>query len=140
MPPTPSGALAQRNDKQKQYLSETYVPSWDKNLFHVQQQLRVMFLNSLNYPLGIYTNTTGTATNIVYDVKRIIGAALRIDTHGIILALNHPSGEMEPSETELTLRKKVKKAAGYFDIDLLDFLIVTENSYYSFGDSNLPKK
>ena len=53
----------------------------------------------------------------------------------IIICHNHPSGNREPSEADKRITSKIKDAASFFDISLLDHLIVTQDGYYSFADS-----
>jgi DNA repair protein RadC len=56
---------------------------------------------------------------------------------GIILIHNHPSGQLKPSRQDIGLTQKLKEGASLFDIKLLDHLIVTDNSYYSFADEGI---
>ena len=55
---------------------------------------------------------------------------------GLLLAHNHPTGNLQPSKTDIALTKKIKTAAQAIDIQLLDHLIVSENGYFSFADEN----
>jgi DNA repair protein RadC len=55
---------------------------------------------------------------------------------GIILAHNHPSGQLKPSEADIRITKKIKNAMELFDVSVFDHIILTEDSYYSFADNN----
>jgi len=63
--------------------------------------------------------------------------AINSNASGIILAHNHPSGNLKASQDDLNITKKVKEAAKLFDINLLDHLIVTTDGYYSLSDEGL---
>ena len=69
------------------------------------------------------------------DVKLIIQAALLANASAIIIAHNHPSGNLRPSIEDNRLTKRVAEAAKLFDIAVLDHLIVTSESFYSFSDN-----
>jgi DNA repair protein RadC len=63
--------------------------------------------------------------------------ALENDAVSIILCHNHPSGSLKPSRADEQLTAKIKEAASYFDISVLDHIIVSEEGYYSFADEGL---
>ena len=79
----------------------------------------------------------GGMSGTVVDVKLIFKRALEESASGIILAHNHPSGNLTPSEQDKQLTKKVKEAGKTLDISVLDHLIVTDQSFYSFADENM---
>ena len=63
--------------------------------------------------------------------------ALELLASSIIICHNHPSGNKEPSEADKRITAKIKEASSYFDISLLDHLIITDNGYYSFADNGI---
>jgi DNA repair protein RadC len=65
----------------------------------------------------------------------ILATALNCLASGIILCHNHPSGNCNPSETDIAMTKKVKQSAEIMDIQVLDHIILTEESYYSMVDN-----
>jgi DNA repair protein RadC len=67
----------------------------------------------------------------------IINATVSRLASGLILAHNHPSGNSQPSEADLKITRKIKEAAQFLDISLLDHLIITDGSYLSMADENL---
>jgi DNA repair protein RadC len=79
----------------------------------------------------------GSETASVVNVREIVRNALLKKTVKVIVAHNHPSGNIQPGEADINLTKKLKKALGFFDIDLLDHIIVGGNNYFSFADNNL---
>lgn len=97
----------------------------------------IMLLNNANHVLGISKISTGTTTATVVDVKMIMQRALLAHATGIILAHNHPSGTLKPSEADKRLTTKIKTAAEYLDLKILDHLIITSESYFSFADESI---
>jgi len=93
-----------------------------------------LYLNRANTPIGIYQLSIGGQTGTVVDPKMIMQVAAKSHACVIILAHNHPSGNLQPSDADISLTKKIKKACEIFDIVLLDHIILTESSYFSFAD------
>lgn len=75
-------------------------------------------------------------TATLVDLKLLFAVVLKSASSNIILAHNHPSGNLEPSESDKRLYNKIK-AAEYLDINVLDNMIITKDNYYSFVDENL---
>jgi DNA repair protein RadC len=73
----------------------------------------------------------------VADPRVILKRALEEDAVSLILCHNHPSGSLKPSRADEELTRKIKEAATYFDIKVLDHLIVSEDGYYSFADEGI---
>jgi DNA repair protein RadC len=71
-------------------------------------------------------------------VRLIFQAAIKSNASGIIVCHNHPSGNLNPSESDTKLTQKIKEAGNLMDIQLLDHLILTtDDNYYSFADNGL---
>jgi len=87
--------------------------------------------------IGIEHHSIGGIVGTVADIKLIVATALKCIASSIILAHNHPSGNLEPSKVDKDFTKKVSEACKLFDISLLDHLIVTSEGYYSFCDEDL---
>ena len=81
--------------------------------------------------------STGGITGTVADPRVILKRALEHNATAIILCHNHPSGSLKPSKADEELTWKIKEAARYFDIQILDHIIVSEEGYYSFADEGL---
>jgi DNA repair protein RadC len=74
----------------------------------------------------------------VADTRLVLGIALKVAATGIILAHNHPSGNLKPSIADEALTEKIKTAASFMDILVSDHLILSANGeYYSFADEGL---
>ncbi len=97
-----------------------------------------MYLNRSNRVIGVYHMSTGGITGTVVDIRLLLSVALKTAATGIILAHNHPSGNLKPSEADKELTNKIKKASEYMDIKLLDHLIIAqEGKYFSFNEDGL---
>lgn len=111
--------------------------NWDKNKIELQEQFKVMLLNTRGACLGIVEISTGSIKGCVVDTRLIFAAALKANAVSIILAHNHPSGNLEPSDADKTLTEKIAAAGELLDIPLQDHLIITTGGYKSFADSGL---
>lgn len=110
---------------------------YDKGMVELQEQFLVLYLNSGNKIIGFYRHTTGAINSAVTDIRLILGTALKCGAVAIIFAHNHPSGNISPSSSDILLTKKIKTAAQAMDIAVLDHLIITKDSYYSFSQQGM---
>ncbi|MCB0742911.1 MAG: JAB domain-containing protein [Ignavibacteriae bacterium] len=108
---------------------------WNMNTIELQEEFKVLLLNRGNQVLGIYPLSRGGVSGTVVDAKLVFSVALKCNASSIIISHNHPSGNLKPSETDLKLTKKLKEAGTFLDIVLLDHLIISKESYYSFADN-----
>ena len=108
-----------------------------RNLDH--EESWILLLNSANLPLAKKMITVGTIKSTQIDHRRIIKEALLTNATAIILFHNHPSGTPTPSVADINETNKLKKACDIFDISLLDHIILTDESYYSFADETQNK-
>jgi DNA repair protein RadC len=97
----------------------------------------VVFLNRSNKINHFEIVSEGGITGTVADPRIILKKALEEDAVSIILCHNHPSGSLKPSRADEELTYKIKEAAKYFDIKVLDHMIVSDAGYYSFADEGL---
>lgn len=97
----------------------------------------VMFLNRANKINHFEIVSEGGITGTVADPRIILKKALDEDAVSIILCHNHPSGSLKPSRADEDLTHKIKEAAKYFDIRVLDHMIVSDAGYFSFADEGL---
>lgn len=98
------------------------------------EQFWVLYLNNANKVLSKQKISDGGMTATVVDVRLILKRALELNATALILCHNHPSGTLIPSKADAVITDKIKKAAQYMDIQVLDHLIVTDQSYFSFAD------
>jgi len=97
----------------------------------------VLFLNQANRVNHFEIISQGGITGTVADPRLILKKALENNAVSLILCHNHPSGSLKPSRADEELTHKIKEASKYFDIKVLDHLIVSEEGYYSFADEGL---
>lgn len=110
---------------------------WDENKIEMQEEFKVLFLNRGNRVIGVYDASTGGICGTVADPRLILAAALKSLSVSLILAHNHPSGNLKPSRADEELTSKINEAAKFHDIKVLDHIILTSEQYYSFADEGL---
>ena len=110
---------------------------WDDGKIELVEQFKVLFLNRSNRIIGVLDASSGGITGTVADPRIILAAAVKCCAVNIILAHNHPSGSIKPSRADEELTIKIKEAARYLDIQVLDHIIITTEGYYSFADEGL---
>lgn len=96
----------------------------------------VVYLNRGNRVLGVVKISEGGCSGTVVDNKMVFQGALLASASAIILAHNHPSGNLRPSDNDIALTKKCKEAGRVLEIDVLDHVILSDEGYYSFADEN----
>ncbi len=97
----------------------------------------VMFLNRANKINHFEIISRGGITGTVADPRVILKKALENDAVSLVLSHNHPSGSLKPSRADEELTQKIKEAARYLDIRIVDHIIVSDEGYYSFSDDGL---
>ena len=112
--------------------------NWDMDTIELQEEFKVLLLNRANHVLGIYPLSKGGVSGTIVDVKLLLASAIKANASSIIIAHNHPSSNLKPSESDKRLTKKIKTTTKLLDLNLLDHIIVTKGSYYSFTDSSVP--
>jgi DNA repair protein RadC len=104
---------------------------------HHHEVFVVVFLNRANRINHYEIISEGGITGTVADPRIILKKALEEDAVSIILCHNHPSGNLLPSRADEELTQKIKEASKYFDIKVLDHIIVSDEGYYSFADEGI---
>ncbi len=107
---------------------------WDKGKLEFVEQFKVLLLNRSNRVLGIYEVSSGGITGTIVDPKLIFIAALKSCATSIILAHNHPSGNLKPSKDDISITRKIENAGKLLDIAVVDHLIITNEGYISFAN------
>ena len=101
------------------------------------EEFWILYLNNSNKVIHKNQLSKGGITGTLVDVRLVLKNALEVGAVALILAHNHPSGTLKPSQADKDITKKLKRAAESLDISVLDHLIITENSYYSFADESI---
>lgn len=110
---------------------------WNEGKLELIEQFKVLLLNRANRVLYLFEVSTGGIAGTVADPRIVVTAALQTAACSLVLAHNHPSGSLRPSKADEELTRKMTGACSFFDIKVLDHLIVTRDSYFSFADKGL---
>lgn len=114
-----------------------FIETWNDTKIELLEQFKVLFTNRANKVLGILELSTGGVSGTVADPKLIFAAAIKAAASGIILSHNHPSGNLQPSQADIDLTRKIKEGGKLLEIQLLDHIIITTEGYFSFADEGL---
>lgn len=101
------------------------------------EEFWVLFLNQSAKLIGKSKLSSGGISSAIVDIRILFKAAIENFATGIIIAHNHPSGNLKPSQQDLDLTKQILEAGKILDILLFDHLIITQNAYFSFADEGL---
>jgi DNA repair protein RadC len=101
------------------------------------EEFWVLYLNNANKVIYKSQISKGGITGTVADTRIIFKIALEQNAVGLILTHNHPSGNLKPSDADISITKKLKTAARQLDFIILDHIIITENGHYSFKDEEI---
>lgn len=99
-----------------------------------RESFKLILLNGANKILGFSTISDGGLNSTVADVRMVMQAALLSNASSMIIAHNHPSGQLFPSEEDKQLTNKIRSASDILNIRLFDHVIVTSEGYFSFAD------
>ncbi|MBK7818268.1 MAG: DNA repair protein RadC [Sphingobacteriaceae bacterium] len=98
------------------------------------EEFWMVLMNRANKVIKIESISKGGISGTVVDVRLVSKSAIENNTSSVILAHNHPSGNLKPSQEDISITKKIKEALKLFDITLFDHLIIGDQNYYSFTD------
>jgi len=117
---------------------DIFIENWDQDTIEHSEEFKLLLLNRSNSVLGIFPVSKGGLSGTITDVRLIYQAAIKANASGIIVCHNHPSGNLNPSESDTKITQKIKEAGNIIDVQLLDHLILTSGGdYYSFADNGL---
>jgi DNA repair protein RadC len=102
-----------------------------------QEEFYALFLNQRNQVIQLKQLSIGGMNSTLVDVRILFRMALELKATSIIVAHNHPSGNLNPSEADKALTKKIVESGKIMDINLLDHLILADDKFYSFADAGL---
>lgn len=108
---------------------------WDENTIDYKETVNVLFLNKRHKPIGINTHSIGGLDTCIVDIREIFSIALKCKASAIVVAHNHPSGQLLPSNADINITRKLKTAGEVLNIDVLDHIIITSDSYYSIFEN-----
>lgn len=116
------------------FLVELFRMIFDQDLINIQECAYAIFFNRANTMVGYTCLSTGGVTGTVMDPRLLYAQALLCNATALAICHNHPSGNLSPSQADQSLTSKIKDAGKLLDIQLLDHIILTESSYFSFAD------
>lgn len=123
--------------RNSQDIAEAMRQVFNSDTFQWTEEFILICLNRAHKIVGFYKCSSGGITGTVADPRVILTVALNCAATSIVVAHNHPSGNLKPSLADEQITKKIKDAAALLDITLLDHIILTEESYYSFADEGM---
>ena len=103
----------------------------------LHEEFWILFLNRSNKVISRMKLSQGGISGTVTDVRLVMKKAIECLASGIIVCHNHPSGNLNPSESDSKITQKIKEAGNLMDIQLLDHLIISDKDYYSFADNGV---
>jgi DNA repair protein RadC len=103
---------------------DIFMQSWDIDSIEHVEEFKLMLLTRSNKVLGIASISKGGINGTVTDVRIILQYAIKANASGIIICHNHPSGNVQPSESDIAITRKVKESENVMDVQLLDHLII----------------
>ena len=117
---------------------DIFMGNWNQDSIGHIEEFKLLLMTRSNSVLGILSVSRGGISGTVTDVRLIYQAAIKACASGIIVCHNHPSGNLNPSESDTKITRKIKEAGNIMDVQLLDHLIISpDNNYYSFADNGL---
>ena len=112
-------------------------PTYRAGTINYKEYFKILFMNSNNEMLGYTQISEGGISDTIVDIRNVMQAALLTNSVAIILAHNHPSGNLKPSKCDEELTKRIKEAAKLFNITVTDHVILTDTNYFSFLEEGL---
>lgn len=116
---------------------DVFISAWDMNKIDLCEQFMILLLDRSFRCIGISNLGTGGIAYCPVDPKLVFATALKARASNIIMAHNHPSGNLKPSNEDVKMTRKFKEAGDLLDISVLDHLILTSRNYFSFADEYL---
>ncbi len=114
-----------------------FLEHWNPDKIYLAEQCYMMLLNVRGSVLGIVELSSGGISGTVVDLKMVFATALKACANAIIIAHNHPSGEVSPSEQDKSITKRLAEAGNILQIELADHLIITPEEFFSFSNEGL---
>jgi DNA repair protein RadC len=131
------------NFKKAQIKSSEDASDYARNFYHedllIYESFFIILLNNRNNVIGWAKISQGGVNSTTVDSKIVLKYAIESLAANIILVHNHPTGNLKPSQADINVTKKIKNVCAYIDCDLLDHIILTEESYTSLAEESLMK-
>ena len=116
---------------------EKYLRSvWDDDTMELREEFVLLCLNGAHEVLGWVKLHTGGFNQAHVDLRLVLGIALLTASSAVIVAHNHPSGNLTPSPEDMAMTRRLKEAGALIGVNVLDHLILTRDGYCSFSESS----
>ena len=132
-----TGDILKTKIKSSKDAYNVFMKMFDSDTLEIQESFILLLLNRANNTIGWIKISQGGIAGTVVDPKLIFVTALKSGASAIIIAHNHPSETMNPSDDDIKLTKKIKNGGELLGISLLDSVIVSKDTYFSFADSGI---
>ena len=109
---------------------------WDEDML-VRECFYIIFLNRGNYTISWNKLSEGGTAGTVVDIKILSKLALDVLAHNVILCHNHPSGNLKPSEGDLSITEIIVNGLKTLEITVLDHIVLTQDNFFSFSDEGI---
>lgn len=108
---------------------------WDTDQLELRETFFMLLLNNHGRVMGIVELSHGGFTGVVVDTKMVFGVALKACACSIVVAHNHPSGNLKPSSQDIKVTQRLKAAGELLELPLQDHLIVSAEGYLSLAEN-----
>jgi len=116
---------------------ELLMNNWAEETIELKEEFKILLLNRAHKVLGISIISAGGISGTVVDPKLIFVTALKANCSSVIFAHNHPSGNLQPSQADIQLTRKLVQSGKLLELQIIDHLIITTSGYFSFADQGL---
>lgn len=116
---------------------QIFLHHWGKDTIELLEEFKIMLLNRYNKVLGVATISVGGLDKTVVDPKVVFAIALKAKASSIILAHNHPSGNINTSLIDKQVTRKLVQCGELLEIQVSDHIIITSDGYYSYANDGL---
>ena len=117
--------------------SQEFIRQFYGDDIEIYESFFLLLLNRANNTIGYAKISQGGTAGTIVDSKIVAKYAVDSLASAVILAHNHPSGNRQPSPADIQITKKIKEGLKLLDIEVLDHIILTEESFYSFADEGM---
>lgn len=132
-----AGTYEKHKIRSSEMASNIFRTLFDADTIEYQESFICVFLNRANETIGWYKAGIGGMSGVFIDKRIIFNIAIQCGASGIIVAHNHPSGQLQASKEDIQLTEKLIEGGKILDIPLLDHLILTKDGFTSFADNGI---
>lgn len=109
---------------------------WENDIEY-RERFYAIYLDRRSKVLGYYLLSVGSSCATIVETKMLFQPAINLHASSIVVAHNHPSGNLKPSEADRRLTKRICEAGNILEIPIQDHIILTVDSFYSFAQNNI---